>query len=67
MRKQANRFSQHRNTTSIHTVIREKTDLARIYAEDGAFHTAARVLEDLATVVSRHAIATAPRDLQQEA
>lgn len=63
MRKQTNRFSQHRNATSIHTVIREKTDLAKIYAEDGAFHSAARVLEDLATIVSRHAIATTPTDL----
>ncbi|TIW27763.1 MAG: hypothetical protein E5V63_08200 [Mesorhizobium sp.] len=61
--KQTNRFSQHRHTMSIHGVIREKTDLAKIYAEDGAFHTAARVLEDLATVVSRHAVATSPRDL----
>ncbi|MEI9410738.1 hypothetical protein [Mesorhizobium salmacidum] len=55
MSKQANRFSQHRRSP-IHTLITEKTDLARIYAEDGAFHTAARVLEDLATVVSRHAL-----------
>ncbi|RRH98055.1 hypothetical protein EH240_19860 [Mesorhizobium tamadayense] len=63
MSKQTNRFSQHRDTTSIRAVIQEKTDLAKIYAEDGAFHSAARVLEDLATVVSRHAVATAPRDL----
>lgn len=63
MRKQINRFSQHRNAPSIHAIIREKTDLAKTYAEDGAFHTAARVLEDLATVVSRHAVATDPRDL----
>ncbi|TIV45074.1 MAG: hypothetical protein E5V96_13050 [Mesorhizobium sp.] len=62
MSKQTNRFSQHRKN-SIHAIIREKTDLARIYAEDGAFHTAARVLEDLATVVSRHAVVTTPRDL----
>ncbi|CAN7164483.1 hypothetical protein LJR234_000328 [Mesorhizobium amorphae] len=67
MGKQTNRFSQHRHTVSIHSVIREKTDLAKTYAEDGAFHTAARVLEDLATVVSRHAVATTPRDLRQEA
>ncbi|RWE78520.1 MAG: hypothetical protein EOS63_17340 [Mesorhizobium sp.] len=53
------RFSQHRDTTSIHAVIRDKTDLAKVYAEDGAFHSAARVLEDLATIVSRHAMSEA--------
>lgn len=61
MSKQTNRFSQHR----IHGIIREKTDLARIYAQDGAFHTAARVLEDLATVVNRHAL-ECDRDLRQD-
>lgn len=64
MAKQTDRFSQHRKGP-IHTLIREKTDLARIYAEDGAFHTAARVLEDLATVVCRHAVATTQVDLRE--
>lgn len=57
------RFSQHRDTTSIHAVIRDKTDLAKVYAEDGDVHSAARVLEDLATIVSRHAAAIV-NDLQ---
>ncbi|MER9912678.1 hypothetical protein NKJ71_18815 [Mesorhizobium sp. M0050] len=65
MAKQTNRFSQHRDTQSIHAVIQEKTDLAKIYAEVGDFHTAARVLEDLATVVTRHAVASTPVDLQE--
>lgn len=42
---------------NIHRLIEEKTDLAKTYADDGAFHSAARVLEDLATHVSRHAVA----------
>lgn len=42
---------------NIHQLIDEKTDLAKTYAEDGGFHSAARVLEDLATHVSRHAAA----------
>lgn len=42
---------------TVHQLIEEKTELAKTYAEDGAFHTAARVLEDLATHVSRHALA----------
>jgi hypothetical protein len=37
--------------------IREQTDLARTYAKDGAFHTAARVLLDLGDEVKAHAIA----------
>ena len=36
--------------------IREQTELARIYAEDGAFQSADRVLADLAREVNAHAI-----------
>lgn len=54
--KRTNRPSEHRATMTIHGVIQEKTDLAKTYAEDGAFHSSARVLEDLATIVSRHAV-----------
>lgn len=36
-------------------VIREKTGLAQIYADDGAYHSAARVLNDLAVEVKAHA------------
>ena len=39
-----------------HKVIREKTELAKTYAEDGAFHTAARILEELAKDVKQHAV-----------
>lgn len=35
--------------------IREKSDLAHTYAEDGAYHSAARILTDLAKEVSEHA------------
>lgn len=35
--------------------IKERTELALIYAEDGAYHSAARVLADLHTEVRRHA------------
>lgn len=37
--------------------IREQTGLAQTYADDGAYHTAARVLEQLADEVKAHAIA----------
>lgn len=36
--------------------IREQTKLAQTYADDGAYHTAARVLETLADEVKAHAI-----------
>lgn len=44
--------------------IREKCDLATIYADDGAYHSAARVLRELAEEVQRHAdrVHTAPQD-----
>lgn len=35
--------------------IQEKTDLANTYAADGAYASAARVLEDLAEFVREHA------------
>jgi ATP-dependent protease HslVU (ClpYQ) peptidase subunit len=34
--------------------IKEKSELALIYAEDGSYSAAARVLEDLATRVREH-------------
>jgi len=40
---------------NIHEHINEKTELAKTYAEDGAFFSAARVLKDLAGDVHRHA------------
>jgi hypothetical protein len=40
---------------SIHEYIAERTDLAQIYADDGAFYTAAKILSELATEVKRHA------------
>ncbi|MBN9066726.1 MAG: hypothetical protein J0H60_09735 [Rhizobiales bacterium] len=39
----------------IHRHIREQIGLAGFYAEDGAFHSAARVLRDLADQVEDHA------------
>jgi hypothetical protein len=40
---------------NIHQHIRERIDLAAFYAEDGAFHTAARVLRELAERLDNHA------------
>lgn len=42
---------------TIHDIIEAKVDLAKIYAEDGAFHSAARVLTELADIVKGHALA----------
>lgn len=36
-------------------LIMEKSDLAAVYAEDGAMHTAARVLRELADAVEQRA------------
>ena len=35
--------------------IREQCDLAQTYAEDGAYHTASRILSELAAAVTVHA------------
>lgn len=40
---------------SIHDTIKEKVELATIYADDGAFHTASRIFSELAETLSRHA------------
>lgn len=45
---------------TIHDKIRQQTDLAKTYAEDGAFNSAARVLRDLAIVLEAHAKACDP-------
>ncbi|MER8786284.1 hypothetical protein NKH71_00200 [Mesorhizobium sp. M0983] len=42
---------------NIHEKLDERCGLAKTYAEDGAFHSAARVLKDLAATVEQHAIA----------
>lgn len=47
---------------TIHEEMLDKTELAKIYAEDGAFHSAARVLRQLAQTVEAHA-AACDRDL----
>lgn len=47
---------------SIHTIMRNQVSLAKTYAEDGAFHSAARVLRELALTVEAHAVAC-DRDL----
>ena len=39
---------------NIHQRIAEMTDLAKIYAEDGAFHTAANRLRQLADEIDAH-------------
>lgn len=39
---------------SIHDLIRERTDLAKTYAEDGAFRSAAGVLRQLADDLDLH-------------
>lgn len=41
---------------NIHEYIDEKVGLAKTYAKDGAFHSAARILGDLAEGVKAHAI-----------
>lgn len=43
---------------NIHLRMKEQTDLAAIYAEDGAFHTAAKILKQLAAEVKKHAAAS---------
>jgi hypothetical protein len=43
--------------TDMREVIREQTQLAQTFAEDGAYHSAARVLADLADKVKAHVIA----------
>lgn len=40
---------------NIHQRISEQADLAKVYLEDGAPHSAARVLQELAAEVSQHA------------
>lgn len=40
---------------TIHEKIAELTELGKTYAEDGAFHSAARVFSDLSHVVKAHA------------
>jgi len=45
---------------NIHQKMRQQTDLAKTYAEDGAFYTAARVLRDIAVVLEAHAKACDP-------
>lgn len=35
--------------------LKERCELAKVYAEDGAYHSAARVLQDLADEVKAHA------------
>lgn len=44
---------------NIHERIAEQVDLAKTYAEDGAFRTAGRVLRNLAEEVEQHGAATA--------
>jgi len=39
----------------MHERIKEQCDLAHFYAEDGAYHSAARILTALAEEVSAHA------------
>lgn len=51
---------------NIHELIREKCELAAIYAEDGAFLSAARVFEDLGSDVKRHAISRRRETLQAQ-
>jgi hypothetical protein len=45
---------------NIHERIAEQTDLAKTYAEDGAFRTAARVFRNLADEIEAHDTATNP-------
>lgn len=46
---------------NIHELIKDRTELAKIYAEDGAFLSAARVLRSLAESIEKHAHATRPK------
>lgn len=45
---------------NIHQKMRQQTELAKTYAEDGAFHSAGRVLRDLAAVLEAHGRACDP-------
>jgi len=40
---------------NIHEKMAERAELAAVYAEDGAFRTAARVLRELADTLEAHA------------
>lgn len=40
---------------NIHTLMQDQFDLAKVYAEDGAFRSAARILGDLTSSVTAHA------------
>jgi len=50
---------------NIHERIAEQTELAKTYAEDGAFRTAARVMRNLADEVQEHADACDKALLEQ--
>lgn len=39
---------------NIHEIIAEKTELAKTYASDGAFRSAARVLRQLVDTIENH-------------
>lgn len=43
---------------NIHELIAEKVDLATTYADDGAFHSAARIFGQLMVDLQRHAMAS---------
>lgn len=49
---------------NIHERIEEQTSLAKSYAEDGAFFSAARVLRGLALEVQAHALACAKAEAE---
>lgn len=46
---------------SIHDYMAEKAELAAIYAQDGAFYTAADILAELSDAVREHARNCDPR------
>jgi hypothetical protein len=48
---------------NIHEYIEEQTDLAAIYAFDGAFLSTARVLRELADNIEKHWVAVSPPEL----
>lgn len=48
--------AEDEHTGGIHAVIAERVALANAYAQDGAFRSAARVLSELAGLVTAHAI-----------
>lgn len=52
---------------TIHETMDEKIGLAKTYAEDGAFFTAADILADLAETVRRHGDATSPKVIVKRA